>query len=370
MPKPHINRWLTPFAWLYGLGVWLRNWLFEHGYLEQRSYDVPVICVGNIAVGGTGKTPHVEYLLRLLMPHYGCAVLSRGYKRSTTGHVEATRKSTAQTLGDEPYQMHQKFATKGVRVAVNADRRAGIAQLMRPRKNKAKVVVKPAAEVIILDDAYQHRYVKAGLSILLTDYNRPYYQDALLPAGRLREPAVESYRADIIIMTKCPRTLKAFHFAQLRHELGTHAAQTVYFTTFAYGRPYPLYATTGYALELGDKVMVIAGIARPRGFIKAMKSRYKVVKSLRFSDHHNFTAADVARINAAFAAQPTGTRIITTEKDAVRLLTTKGLSPEVCEALWVQPIEVEFLENGQQAFNTQLTDYVRKNQPHGRVAKS
>lgn len=369
MPKPRINVWLLPLAWIYGVGVWLRNWLFERGYLRQQAFDVPVISVGNLAVGGTGKTPHVEYLLRLLSPHYACGVLSRGYKRSTTGHVEATAKSTAQTLGDEPYQMHVKYGRRGVRVAVNANRCAGIQRLLRARKNKAGEVIKPACEVVLLDDAYQHRYVKPGLSILLTGYSRPYYQDELLPAGRLREPAEESFRADIIIMTKCPRSLTPFHYAQLRNELGTNASQAVYFTTLAYGTPYPLYATTTLPLKKGDTVLVLAGIARPAGFIKAMKARYKVAKRLCFSDHHNFTPADVARINKALAGLPAGTRIITTEKDAVRLLTTKGLSAEVQQALWVQPIEVEFLDNGQQAFNTQITDYVRKNQSHGRLAQ-
>lgn len=368
MAKPKINSWLLPFAWLYGLGVWLRNWLFEHGWLEQRTYPLPIIAVGNLTVGGTGKTPHVEYLLQLLSPLYVCAVLSRGYKRTTKGHVEATHKSTALTLGDEPYQMHLKFRDKGVRVAVNADRRAGIERLLRPRKHKSGRIIKSAAEVIVLDDAFQHRYVKPGLSILLTDYNRLYYEDALLPAGRLREPAIESDRADIIIVTKCPRTLNAFHLTQLRNELGTNASQMVYFTTFAYGTPYPLYADQSTPLQQEDTVLVLAGIARPAGFIKAMKGRYHVVKSLCFADHHNFSKADVARINSTLAHLPQGTRIITTEKDAVRLIATSGLSTEVQAALWVQPIVVEFLDNGQQSFNTKIIDYVRKNQSHGRLA--
>ena len=175
----NINKWLYPASWIYGAGVWLRNKLFDWGYYKERSFDLPVICIGNITVGGTGKTPHTEYLIRLLQNSFQVAVLSRGYKRKSTGFVLAQMDTPVHQLGDEPYQMKQKYPN--IHMAVDADRCHGIEEL-------CKAVITPSTDVILLDDAFQHRYVKAGINILLVDYNRMITEDALLPAVRMREP--------------------------------------------------------------------------------------------------------------------------------------------------------------------------------------
>ena len=199
----NINKNLLPFSWLYGLGVGFRNMLFEMGILKSRSYDVPVISVGNITVGGTGKTPHVEYLIRLLKDKMNVAVLSRGYKRKSHGFVLANEKTPMRDIGDEPYQMKQKFPE--VTLAVDRKRTHGIERLISGENGKK-------IDVILLDDAFQHRYVKPGINILLVDYHRLVIYDTLLPAGRLREPVKAKDRADIVIVTKCPRDLKPMEF--------------------------------------------------------------------------------------------------------------------------------------------------------------
>ena len=189
----HINNWLLPVSWMYGFGVFFRRKLFEWNILKRKSYNIPVICVGNITVGGTGKTPHVEYLIRLLQHSHRVAVLSRGYKRKTKGFILANEKTTYQEIGDEPYQIKNKFPD--IIVAVDENRVRGIDKLLS---------MKDKPDIILLDDAYQHLYVKPSYSILLIDYNRPIYNDALLPAGRLREGSHNLDRANLVIMTKCP----------------------------------------------------------------------------------------------------------------------------------------------------------------------
>lgn len=197
-----IHKWLYPISFLYGIGVTLRNKLFDWGYLRSKSFNVPVICIGNIAVGGTGKTPHTEYLIKLLRHKFQVAVLSRGYKRHTKGYILSTGESNARNIGDEPYQIKSKFSD--IRVAVDENRCHGIEQLCKLNN--------PPVEVVLLDDAFQHRYVKAGLNILLTDYHRLFCDDALLPAGLLRESVHGKNRAQIVIVTKCPPDIKPIDF--------------------------------------------------------------------------------------------------------------------------------------------------------------
>ena len=198
-----IYKWLMPLSWLYGLVVRLRNQLFEFGILKSRNFDTPIISVGNITVGGSGKTPHVEYLINLLKDNMKVAVLSRGYKRKSSGYVLADKESTMRDIGDEPYQMKTKF--KNIYVAVDKNRCNGIDHILKDKETKD-------TDVILLDDAYQHRYVKPGINILLTDYHRLIIHDKLLPAGRLREPQSGKKRADIVIITKCPKDLKPMEY--------------------------------------------------------------------------------------------------------------------------------------------------------------
>ncbi len=347
---------LTPLAWLYGLGVRLRNELFDHGVMKEQRFSLPLIAVGNLAVGGTGKTPHTEYLLRLLKDEWKTAMLSRGYGRGTKGFLIAGPSATAHDIGDEPLQMLRKFPD--VTIAVDARRADAICRLLT-------LTGESEIEAIVLDDAFQHRYVKPGLSLLLTDYNRLYSADALLPAGRLREPIEGASRADIIIVTKCPDNLSPIDFRVVENKLKPKSYQQLFFTSLRYGTPYPLFPDEKQEVpdwHLAD-VLVLTGIAHPEHLTDYVRARARSLRSMAFPDHHKFTEADVERINQTFLALPTATRmIITTEKDAARLANLPTLSPSVRATLYVQPIEIYFLNKQEEQFTKTITDYVRKNQ--------
>lgn len=352
-------KWLLPASWLYGLGVRTRNLLFDKGLLESHSFDIPVISVGNIAVGGSGKTPHVEYLIRLLQPHCRVAVLSRGYKRATKGFVLANSSSTARDIGDEPRQMKSKFAN--VVVAVDEDRNHGIGQLL----------TSPATRdigVVLLDDAYQHRYVKPGLSILLTDYHRLITDDLLLPAGRLREPASGKRRADIIMVTKCPDGLTQADMRRVTLALKPESHQALFFSSIAYESLQPLFC--GHDLPLAElpadeHVLLVSGIANPKPLLTEIGRHTRHVHHLGYADHHQFTTADITDIQSAFDALPQPRCIITTEKDAVRLAGTKRLSEEARHHLYQLPIRVRILDDKQALFDKKITNYVSENTRNG-----
>ncbi|MDE6347293.1 MAG: tetraacyldisaccharide 4'-kinase [Bacteroides sp.] len=352
-----IYPWLYPLSWLYGAGVCLRNKLFDWGWLQSKSFAVPVICVGNLAVGGTGKTPHTEYLIKLLrQAGVSVATLSRGYKRKSQGYVLADAQSQARHIGDEPYQIKNKFPN--IRVAVDENRCHGIEQLLK--------LEKPAVEAIILDDAFQHRRVKAGLNILLTDFHRLLCDDALLPAGRLREPASGKNRAQIIIVTKCPDDIKPIDFNIIAKQLHLFPYQQLYFSRFRYGMLAPLFpdkagsrkATTSLAGD--EQVLLITGIAAPAPLQKEVESYTPHVKLLAFGDHHDFTSKDLGQIKEQFLCLKEGKRrIITTEKDAARLKFHPALDEILKPHIYVMPIEIEILQNQQYIFNQNIIGYVR-----------
>ena len=359
-----INECLLPLSWLYGIGVRLRNHLFDIGMLQSKSYDVPVISVGNITVGGTGKTPHVEYLIRLLKDKVKVAVLSRGYKRKSRGFVMADDNTPMQQIGDEPYQMKHKFP--GIYVAVDKDRRQGIEKLIKADSTKD-------TDVILLDDAYQHRYVKPGISILLVDYHRLIIYDKLLPAGRLREPKEGKARADIVIITKCPSDLKPMEFRVLTKVMELYPYQELFFTTLDYGEPYPLFQTASKGsapLTADTNVLLLTGIASPRQMIVDLSPRCKTITPLTYPDHHQFTHSDVRRINEEFTSMPQPRIIITTEKDATRLTGLDGLSEDVKRNIYALPVETKFMLGQEEAFNNKITDYVRKNSRNSILAKA
>ena len=313
-----IYKPLYPLAWLYGLGVRLRNALFDCGVLRSTSFPLPVICVGNLTVGGTGKTPHTEYLIRLLTAsgmHTG--VLSRGYKRKSKGFLWADAGTPMEQIGDEPFQMKSKFPD--IRLAVDADRPHGIRCMTAPE-------VTPPLDVILLDDAYQHRYVKAGLNILLTDYRRPIYEDALLPAGRLREPLSGKSRADIVVVSKCPPRLSESEAEAIRQRLRLEEKQSLFFSTLRYGDLHPFDGPTDATRPLSP-------------------------------DHHQFTDGDAETINRRFAEAGADTLLLTTEKDATRLHHLP-LSDEVKRNLYILPIEVDILFGERPVFNQKILDYV------------
>lgn len=307
---------LKPMSWLYGIVTDARNWLFDHKVIHQTEFDIPVVTVGNITVGGTGKTPHVEYLVGMLGTSYNTAVLSRGYKRKTKGFIVANSNSTPESVGDEPLQIYQKFGSR-VKVAVCEDRSKGICELQR---------LYPDLQLIILDDGYQHRYVKPAVSVLLMDYNRPIYEDNLLPLGRLRESAHQISRADMVIVTKCPSDLTPLSYRLVSKKLDLMPYQKLYFSNYNYGGLLPVfpdddpYRVSLEQLTSRDTVMLVSGVANPRGFVKHFKNYPFEVRVNHFSDHHDFSREELEKLEEKFRALP-GERkvIVTTEKDAMRL---------------------------------------------------
>ena len=357
-----INEWLRPLSWLYGLGVGFRNMLFEVGVLKSRAYDIPVIAVGNITVGGSGKTPHVEYLVNLLHDKLKVAVLSRGYKRKSRGYVLAEEDTEMKEIGDEPFQMHQKFP--GIYVAVDAKRVRGIQHLQDDEETKD-------VEVILLDDAFQHRYVKPGINILLVDYHRLIIYDKILPAGRLREPLSGKNRADIVIVTKCPKDLKPMEFRVLTKAMNLYPFQKLYFTCINYDKPIGIFNEQQLDLEsLKDKnVMLLTGIASPKQMEHDLTPMVKTLTSVSFGDHHHFKSKDIDRINEIFESMPEPRLIITTEKDAVRLRDSEGLYEIVKDNLYALPIKVSFMQDQEENFNEKIISYVRKNSRNSILVK-
>ena len=323
----HINYWLLPLSWLYGLVVSIRNLMFDAGALKSKTFPLPVICVGNITVGGTGKTPHTEYLIRMLSEKHQVAVLSRGYKRQSEGYVLATPTTPMTDIGDEPYQMKHKFPQ--IHMAVDKDRCHGIAELMKKE-------VQPPTDVVILDDAYQHRYVKAGLNILLMDYHRLIYLDKLLPAGRLRESSSGKKRADIVIVTKCPRDITPIERKGIERSLNIENWQKIFFSTYTY---------PDNMKGIGSNPLLVTGIASPEQMIYDLQKIVPEFDVMSFPDHHHFTENDINNIRTRAA----GRTILTTEKDSTRL---HGL-----ENVKVIPIEVEFID-GKEEFDNIIRNYV------------
>ncbi len=358
-----INKWLLPLSWLYGLGVKTRNMMFDVGLLKSRAFKMPVIAVGNITVGGTGKTPHVEYLASMLKDRFRVAVLSRGYKRKSSGFIVANESTPMIEIGDEPYQMKHKLPD--VTVAVDKNRCHGIDTLAELDKK---------LDVVLLDDAFQHRYVKPGINILLVDYHRLVIYDRLLPAGRLREPLKGKDRADIVIVTKCPKGMKPMEYRVITKAMQLYPYQELYFTTLEYEQLKPVFAHEvkqhASLTQLADThVMVLSGIASPEQMMHDLSPLCKELTPVTFGDHHHFKKKDILRINDAFAAMPSPAIIVTTEKDVTRLLTAKGLSDEVRSHLFALPIRISFLQDQQDKFNQQITGYVYKNSRNSILVK-
>lgn len=331
-----FRKLLFPFAVLYGFVTSVRNYLYDKGIFKSHTFDIPIIAVGNLSVGGTGKTPQIEYLIRLLSNQYKLATLSRGYKRKSKGFVLADADSNAAVLGDEPYQFYKKFPE--IQVAVDANRVNGITQLLSQK-------VKP--EVILLDDAFQHRKVKAGFYIMLTAYDDLYCDDLILPAGNLRESRAGVERADVVIVTKCPPQLTLMQQKEIKTRLRLNPRQQLFFTFIAYdGFVYSEEKRiSNEELATVDKLL-LAGIAKPESFFAYLQAAQNA--TMVFPDHHDFTQQDLEKIKE----KATNKIIITTEKDYVRL---KGKLPK--EQLFYLPIKTSFLSN-QEDFDKTILDYV------------
>jgi tetraacyldisaccharide 4'-kinase len=330
---------LFPFAILYGFITSIRNFLFDKGILKSTSFDIPIIAVGNLSVGGTGKTPQIEYLIRLLSDKYKVATLSRGYKRQSEGFVLASSSSNAEILGDEPFQFYQKFPN--IQVAVDADRTNGIIQLLSQNE-------KP--QIVLLDDAYQHRKVKAGFYILLSSYGDLYADDFMLPTGNLRERRSGANRANIVIVTKCPKDLSDQEQEQIRLKLKLTCSQQIYFTFIDYDDfIYSKEEKIAVNEIKNESKLLLAGIAKPTPFFDYLKN--ETDECLTFPDHHYFSDSDLEAIQSKAQDK----KIVTTEKDYVRLKDTKLISQ-----LYYLPIKSTFI-NHQQNFDATILEYIKTN---------
>lgn len=347
---------LYPISKIYGVVMAVRNKMFDYGILKQQEFDIPIVVVGNIAMGGTGKTPHVEYIVESLLGKYNIGVLSRGYRRATKGFVLASPQSRPEDIGDESYQIYRKFGPD-ITVAVCEKRADGIRQMRE---------INPTLNMIILDDAFQHRYVKPSVSVILTEYNRPVFNDKILPYGRLRESARALNRADMVVVTKCPVDMKPMHYRLFEENLKLFPFQKLYFSRYNYGHLVPIFpdeVTDIPALDnlrADNSILVITGVANPKPFVRFLRRNKAKVKLKRFTDHHNFTASDMEEIARLFDELPSANKfIVTTEKDAVRILNNPYFHHRLKKSIFYVPIKVEFIDRGEAEFTAGIEKTIR-----------
>ncbi len=342
---------LLPFSLIYWLGITVRNWLYNAGIKHSTSFGLPLICVGNLSVGGTGKSPMVEYLVYLLKGKFKVATLSRGYKRRTKGYVLATAATTALEIGDEPMQFHQKFPN--VPVAVGEKRIEAIPQLLHDH---------PAIETIILDDAFQHRSVKAGMNILLTDYNNLFTRDFYLPTGDLRDLKRNYKRADIIVVTKCDPGISDEMKKKITEEINPLSHQQIFFAANKYASPYHILNKETILIDEQTEVLLVSGVANPTPLKKWLEINSAGYTMLPYSDHHIFSIIDLNEIKKKFATMQSSKRVIlTTEKDAVRLL--KFADDITALPIYVLPVRHQFLFNEEAKFNDQVIEFIQNFKP-------
>jgi len=339
---------LFPFSLIYALIVTIRNWCFDKRILPSTSFNLPVICVGNLAVGGTGKSPMVELLIRLLKDRYPVGVLSRGYKRKTRGYALANANTTALDIGDEPMQFHSKFPE--VAVAVGEERIVAIPQLLHDR---------PETRAIILDDAFQHRAVKAGLNILLTDCGNLFTRDWWLPSGDLRDAPSSYRRADIIVVTKCPDDLDEDQRRAIATEIGPRTGQQVFFSAIQYGKPYHITRLDEEVVNEEVEVLLVTGIANPAPLKRWLNDHSRTYYEIAYSDHHIFTIDDLHTITRRFSSITAGKKLIlTTEKDAVRLI--KFRQELESWPFYVLPIAPQFLFGDEGRFADMIIQFINE----------
>lgn len=361
MRKVHLKcpyicfvKWLLfPFSILYSLILAVRNRLYDIRFYKVYFHAKPTIGIGNLALGGTGKTPMTEYLIRLLSANYVCATLSRGYGRSTKGFRVATEADTALTIGDEPSQIHQKF--ENVSVVVSESRTEGLETLSS---------LVPKHEVVLLDDVFQHRGVKPGLNILLTVHDAPYFRDYVVPMGRLRESNQGAKRADIIVVTKCPQQMTSVEISAFKKHLNPLKHQSVFFSKQVYHSVLRLRDKTIFPIEhlTGRKVVLISGLASANSLVSFINERAELVKHFEFGDHHNFASKELKEI-LAYSRQldHEQTLILTTEKDAERLRILPEFEKFADLSSYVIPLEISFHDNGDTEFQKRILDYVKSN---------
>lgn len=338
---------LLPFSILFWLAVVIRNWMYNKKIIKPISFGLPLICVGNLSVGGTGKSPMVEYLIRHLQNQFKVATLSRGYKRKTKGYALANDETTAIDIGDEPMQFHLKFPD--IPVAVGEERLDAIPQLLHDR---------PATQAIILDDAFQHRIIEAGLNILLTDYNNLFTRDFFLPTGDLRDQRRSYKRAHVIVVTKCKPDISEEERKKIIKEINPLPHQNVFFTCISYGTPYHIVSKDFRFINEKTEVLLVTGIANPRPLKKYLEERVETYYMMSYNDHHIFSMLDWKDIQKRFQSMQAEKKIIlTTEKDAMRLL--KFRSEMNGMPFYVLPIEHKFLFNQENEFNDIVIQFIQ-----------
>jgi len=362
---PGRSIFLYPLSLLYGLVTGFRNFLYNLEILNSDEFTIPVICVGNITVGGTGKTPHTEYLAGLLEKEFKVAILSRGYKRKSQGFRFAAPGSTAADIGDEPLQMYRKFPE--VTIAVDGDRVRGVKKILEER---------PETNVIILDDGFQHRSITPGYSILLSDYERLMVRDHLLPYGNLRESLSNMNRADIILITKSPGNISPIQRRILVREVDKRPYQNLYFTSLNYKEPVNVFNGTHPETDIlsqeGSKnrgIVLVTGIANPRHLAEYLGKKCSEIIHLHYGDHHYFTQKDIDKMTEAWSSlKSTSKYVITTEKDAVRLKDFTNIAEQIRPATFYIPVGIDFLNDDRAEFDKMIIDYVRKNKRNNRVS--
>ncbi|MCC8034650.1 MAG: tetraacyldisaccharide 4'-kinase [Rikenellaceae bacterium] len=353
------SKWLAPLAMLYGIGVSVRNKIFDWGIVRSRKYDIPVICVGNITVGGTGKTPVTEMLISHFAARNSVAVLSRGYRRRTKGYVEARVDSPFLEVGDEPKQIKRKFPE--IVVAVCEKRTEGIERIRADH---------PEVDLILLDDGFQHRWVEPWVNILLMDYNRPVCKDHLLPWGSLRDTRSQMKRAHYVIVTKCPEDMTPIDRRITQKSLNLFPYQSLFFTATQYGNLKPVFPLDTEDLpEKGSKIIAMSGIANPEPFHKALGRRFDMVKRMVYSDHYTYRRKDLQTMEKALDGAPEGTVIVMTEKDAVKFAGSRKIPPHLRVKLFYMPIKISFREDTRKEFLNKL-DYDIRTNPSERILRT
>lgn len=351
-----LKLFLYPISAIYGLIISIRNFLYDYKIFKSTEFEIPVISIGNITVGGTGKTPHTEYLVELLRKQFTVTTISRGYKRKTKGYHEVEVSSLATEVGDEPLQIKTKFSE--VQVVVDERRVHAIEKIQAQEASKLP-------DVILLDDAFQHRSVSAGINILLIDFNRPIDKDRLMPVGRLRETKWQMRRANVIIYTKCPQEISPITRRIIMKDVNLRPYQNLFFTTMVYQPVTPVFPEEAIATpELASdrvSVLLLTGIANPEHLRKYLNTFTDDITDLRYPDHHNFHASNIHQIEQKFAAIASEKKIIiTTEKDSMRLK-DMNLSPELKAHLFYIPLKIKFLDSEGKNFDEKIVTYVREN---------
>lgn len=347
---------LYPISAIYGLIISIRNFLYDYKIFQSTEFEIPVISIGNITVGGTGKTPHTEYLVELLRKQFQVTTISRGYKRKTKGYQEVEVNSMASAIGDEPLQIKSKFPD--IQVIVDEKRVHAIEIIQKQESEKLP-------DIILLDDAFQHRSVSAGINILLIDFNRPIDKDQLMPVGRLRESKWQMRRANVIIYTKCPQEISPITRRIIMKDVNLRPYQNLFFTTMVYQQLTPVFPDEAIATPklASDKfsVLLVTGIANPEHLQKYLSNFSENITSLKFADHHNFNSANIHQIEQKFAGIEAENKIIiTTEKDSMRLK-DMDISPSLKANLFYIPLKIKFLDSEGKNFDEKIVTYVREN---------